>query len=52
MRKCPDIHISVRGHDMAHKGTNRLLQTRHNYEISYPYEWSESDFSLGDSDVI
>ncbi|KAF9243905.1 SprT-like family-domain-containing protein, partial [Melanogaster broomeanus] len=26
MRKRPDIHIS----------------TRHNYEISYPYEWSES----------
>jgi hypothetical protein len=50
MRKRPDIDISVCVANSEGQGRPPLtghgwwccdLQTRHNYEISYPYEWGE-----------
>jgi hypothetical protein len=47
MRKRSDIDISVWRTHLLAKGRPTYgrgdyhLQTRHNYEISYPYEWGE-----------
>jgi len=43
MKKHPDIHVSVRhlrmlfGDDLW----KFISQVKHDYEISYPFEWSE-----------
>lgn len=43
-RKRPDITVSVRD-DLSFLlwiSLSKLVQTRHNYEINYPYEWGQS----------